>query len=277
MVIPKQTLCTPKGAAEGAAKMPTDRPLAMLFDPTERFNLDVQSPVPLYHQIEQIILQRIKTAREPIGQRLPPEKGLAEIFGVSRATVKSTLDKLAEKGLIERRRAVGTRVISQELTEDLARLTGYSEEMQRQGLSVSTEVLEARLGPADSHTQERLQLEPGEEVLKIRRLRGTSEFFPVALLCSQIPARFGIDPQEDFHGSLYSILEQRYGKTITAADQEIRAAAAVAEEAEYLQLAPGSSVLVMERITYTTDPRPLELVRAVYRPDRYKYSIRLRR
>lgn len=257
--------------------MPTDPQSEMLFLPTERFALDVDSPVPLYHQIEQIILARIKSTREPVGRRLPPEKDLTEVFGVSRATIKSTLEKLADKGLIERRRAVGTRVISQELTEDLARLTSYTEQMQRQGLRVSTEVLAVETGLPDLDTQQRLQLRSGEEVLTIRRLRGTSQFFPVVLLCSQIPVRFGIDPRRDFSGSLYQLIERECGVTITVADQEIRAADASPEEARLLRLRPGSSVLVMERLAFTTESRPLELVRAVYRPDRYKYSIRLRR
>jgi GntR family transcriptional regulator len=202
---------------------------------------------------------------------------LMQVFGVSRATVKRTLGNLAAKGLLQRRRALGTRVISRQITEDLARLTGYSEEMEKKGLQVSSEVLEVGLTAADESVSKRLQLGPDEKVLVIRRLRGTSAFFPVVLLKSHLPARLGVDPGEDFAGSLYRLLENKYGLAIQWADEEIGAGNASVEEAGHLGLKPGSAVLVMERTSYTRGNRPIEFVRGVYRPEHYKYSIRLRR
>ena len=118
---------------EGATD-PDDSPL---FQVSERFILDPNSPVPLYHQMEQIILERI-SQEDAIGRRLPREMDLIEIFGVSRATVKKTSDSLAAKGLIERKRAIGTRIIRQPITEDLGRLKSYTEQMAHKGLAVST-------------------------------------------------------------------------------------------------------------------------------------------
>ena len=66
-----------------------------LFRPSERFSLDERSPVPLYHQVEQIILDRIAKAGE-IGGRVPREMDLIQIFDVSRATVKLSLIHISE-------------------------------------------------------------------------------------------------------------------------------------------------------------------------------------
>jgi GntR family transcriptional regulator len=247
-----------------------------LFSTDEHFFLDPNSPVPLYHQMEQIVLDRI--AREnAVGNKLPPEKDLMDIFGVSRATVKRTLDNLVGKGLIERKRALGTRIISQEITEHLARLTSYTEEMEGKGLKVETQVLAARLHIPEKPIRDKLQLIADEETLYIRRLRGTSEIFPVVLLQSEIPARFGISPHEDFSGSLYRLVEMKYKIPIKWAEEEIRARKATSEEAKYLELRPGEGVLVMERVSRTRDNRPMEFVRGVYHPDRYKFSVRLKR
>jgi GntR family transcriptional regulator len=251
----------------------TDDPL---FRTSERFALDASSPVPLYHQMEQVLLDRI--ARQgAIGRMLPPEKDLMQIFGVSRATVKKTLENLVGKGLVERRRALGTRVVRQEITEDLARLTSYTEEMEKLGLRVSTQLLEVAVRTPDAYACGKLQLAEGEEVLSIKRLRGTSQFFPVVLFNSQVPLSFGVQPDEDFSGSLYRLLEQGHGITIEWAEEEIRAGKASDEEAQLLGVKRGDSVLVMERLTFARGNRPLELVRSVYRPEYYKYSIRLRR
>jgi GntR family transcriptional regulator len=248
-----------------------------LFKPTERFRLDSDSPVPLYHQMEKIILDRI-TKEQAVGWMLPREMDLVDIFGVSRATVKKTTDSLSAKGLIERKRAVGTKIVRLNVTEDLGRLTSYTEQMQHRGLSVSTEILSIEADHApDTALAERLQLAPGETTLRIRRLRGTSEVFPVVLLCSDIPAHFDVSADEDFNQSLYQLIEERYRIPIEWAEQHISAAQATAEEARQLYINEGDTVLVMERLAFTTSDRPLEFVRAVYRPEHYTYSIKLRR
>jgi GntR family transcriptional regulator len=249
---------------------------ASLFRPSERFILDPESPVPLYYQLERVLVDRI-SKEDAVGRMFPAEKELMQIFGISRATVKKTLGSLVAKGLVQRRRALGTRVISQEITEDLTQLSSYTEEMEKKGLKVSTEVLGVGVAAPDEYVRKRLLLREGEEVLFMRRLRGTSAFFPVVLLKSHIPTSFGISCDEDFAGSLYRILENKYHIPIEWADEEIRAGAATIEEAQYLGLKPGATVLIMERLSYTRGNQPLEFVRAVYRPEHYKYSIRIKR
>jgi GntR family transcriptional regulator len=247
-----------------------------LFRPGERFALDAGSPVPLYHQLEKALVDRI-TRKDSVGRMLPTEKDLVRIFGVSRATVTKTVRNLVAKGLVERKRAVGTRVIRREITEDLGRLKSFTEEMHGKGLSVCTEVIDAGVYDPEDRIAGLLALEAGERTLRIRRLRGTSEFFPIVLLESQIPARCGVDPAEDFSGSLYALLETKYRLPIEWAEEEIRAARADEDHARWLRLAPGETVLVMERVSFTRDNRPVEFVRGVYNSERYRFSIRLKR
>ncbi len=246
------------------------------FDRSERFRLDSESPVPLYHQMEQILLDRV-IRPEMVNRLLPSEADLEEMFGVSRATVKRALDNLSRRGLLERRRALGTRVTRPQITEDLAQLSSYTEEMEAKGLTIRTEVIEAGLHLPKGEVAERLRLEPGQHSLFIKRLRGTNEVFPVVLLQTDIPARFGIDPGEDFSSSLYRIIEEKYRIPIEGAEETISATRATPEEADRLQIPRGSGVLVMERLTFTSGADPLEFVRAVYRPDHYQFSVRLKR
>lgn len=249
---------------------------APLFRSNERFSVDPASPMPLYHQIEQVVLDRIG-AEESLGKMLPSEMDLMTMFGVSRATARRTYENLVAKGLIERRRALGTRVIGREITEDLGRLKSYTEEMQLKGLHVSTKVLEAGWHVPETAVRRKLGLGKRERTLLLRRLRGTSEFFPIVLLRSEIPARFGIRPSEDFSGSLYRLIEEKYRIPIGWADEEIRVARASRQEARLLGLRAGDGVLVIERVTRTRDERPLEYVRGVYHPEHYTFSIRLKR
>jgi GntR family transcriptional regulator len=248
----------------------------LLFRPTERFVLNEKSPIPLYHQVEQIIEARIGQ-NETVGKMLPREMDLLDIFRVSRATIKRVTDNLVAKGLIERQRAIGTRIISGAVIEDLGRLQSYSEQMRRMGLDISTEMLGVEIVEPAKAIAERLRLAGGKKTLLIRRLRGTSETFPVVLLASSIPESFGISPKENFSASLYSLIEDKYHIPIEWAEERIGARTATKKEAALLQIKAGDAVLTMERLTFTRANRPLEFVSAVYRPERYTFSIRLKR
>lgn len=238
--------------------------------------LEPASPLPLYHQLETIILERIK-AESAVGRMLPREFDLMKIFGVSRITIKKATDRLAAQGIIHRQRAIGTHVVGLGIREDLGRLTGYTEQMAQRGLNVSTEVLAVGPHVPGVKVREKLQLKAGEKTLFIRRLRGTSQVFPVVLLESEIPVTFGIDAKEDFSGSLYQLIEQKYRISMTWAQEDISASRATRAEARLLQVQTGDVVLVMERQSFTADDRPLEFVRAVYRPEHYTFSVRLKR
>jgi GntR family transcriptional regulator len=242
----------------------------------ERFTLNPNSPEPLYHQMEQIILSRI-TTDGTIDKLLPSEAELGSIFGVSRVTVQKALENLTLKGYLERQRGRSTRITRPQFTEDLARLSSYSEEMQGNGLTIRTTLMGVSLHIPDQYTQGQLNTGPHEQTLCLCRLRGTSEVFPIVFFQTEIPARYQIDPADDFSGSLYKLLEEKYHLPIVNAQQTISSAVATTEQAEVLELKRGSSVLVIERQTYTHSGLPLEFSRGVYRPDRYKYSVRLKR
>jgi GntR family transcriptional regulator len=247
-----------------------------LFDVSERFVLDPASPIPLYHQMEQILLERISSAGE-VGCKLPREMDLLKIFNVSRATVKKVTDSLAAKGLIRRQRALGTRIVSLGVSEDLGRLTSFTEQMASRHLNTSTEVLGVGYHVPNPKIRQKLGLDVEEKTLFVRRLRGTSEVFPFVLLQSEIPKSFGIQEKEDFNGSLYDLIEDKCHIPIEWAEEEISASKASTEEAKSLKIKSGDVVLVMERVAFTRGNRPLEFVRAVYRPEHYTFSIRLKR
>jgi GntR family transcriptional regulator len=163
------------------------------------------------------------------------------------------------------------------MREDLGRLTGYTEQMARLGMQVSTVILDVAEIVAPTPVREKLGLHKREKVLSIHRLRGTSKVFPVVLLHSFVPTRYKLRREEDYTGSLYKLMEEKYRLPIVYADEEISARSATNEEAGRLKVAPGSPVLVMERVTYTNGDNPMEYVKAVYRPEHYTFSVRLKR
>ncbi len=248
-----------------------------LFRANEPLHLEVASAVPLWQQLETILHDRIRS-RCPVGTLLPGEIALVERFGVSRATVRKAYDSLINRGVIERRRALGTRVIGTPLTEDLGRMNSFTEEMRLKGLQVLTELVGVATHVPSPILVAQMELAKGERTLQVRRLRGHDQCFPLVLLTSELPERLGVAADEDFSKSLYVLLENKYGIVISHGTESIRAGKATAEEARLLGVETGETVLIIERLTYRRgDTRPIEFVRGVYRYDQYTFSMTIRR
>ena len=254
-----------------------DKENIQLFRDNEALHLEVASSVPLWQQLELLIHDRIRS-RCPIGTLLPGEMKLVDRFGVSRATVRKAYDSLINKGVIERRRALGTRVIGTPLTEDLGKMKSFTEEMCLKGRKAFSEVIRVKTHVPPPVLSVQMELKKGEKTLQIMRLRGHDQCFPLVLLTSEIPERIGIPEDEDFSKSLYILLENKYDTVISHGMESIRAGKATAEEAGHLGIEKGETLLIIERLTYRrSDPRPFEFVRGVYRYDQYTFSMTVRR
>ena len=70
--------------------------------------LDRSSPVPLYFQMSEPIAQLINSGALPADTRLEDELSMAARLHVSRPTARQALQRLVDRGLLTRRRGVGT-------------------------------------------------------------------------------------------------------------------------------------------------------------------------
>src|ERR1700742_526811 len=104
--------------------------------------------LPLYAQVEDALAARISSGALPVGTQLPSEDELIREFGVSRTTIRTTIQNLVRQGLVEIRRGRGTFVASPRMVLELTELTGFVEDMRLLGRAPSTRVLERKLLPA---------------------------------------------------------------------------------------------------------------------------------
>ena len=70
--------------------------------------LDPESPLSLYHQLTRVLISRIRSGEWKVDERMPTERELCELFGVSRITVRQALEELEREGWIVRRQGKGT-------------------------------------------------------------------------------------------------------------------------------------------------------------------------
>jgi DNA-binding GntR family transcriptional regulator len=234
---------------------------------------DRSGPVPLYFQIASRIEAAIRSGELPAGARLENEIALAGRLGLSRPTVRRAIQELVDKGLIVRRRGIGTQVVHGAVTRQVE-LTSLWEDLERTGQMPSTRVLESRVIPADGRIAEMLGVEAGSDVLHLRRLR-SADGVPVAILENFLPGEFAEIGEDRLaqHG-LYQLLRMR-GVTMRVARQRIGARRATAAESKLLEIERNGPLLTMDRTAYDASGRAAEFGSHCYRPDLYSFEITL--
>jgi GntR family transcriptional regulator len=235
--------------------------------------LQRQHPVPLYQQLQATLRARIESGRYGALKRLPSERDLSHKFGVSRMTVRQALDALTQEGLIYGKVGKGTFISEPKIDQQLAALTGFSEEMQRRGQSSSSRVLKAVVIHATKSVAAALQLDHKARVVNLLRLR-LANSTPLAVENAYLPAHLCPDLlTHDFsRESLYDVLRHQYGWRLVRAQQAVCARLANPGELKLLALRSPAPILALERITIVEQGFPIEYVCSAYRGDRYKFS-----
>jgi DNA-binding GntR family transcriptional regulator len=240
--------------------------------PVLTFDIDRSSPTPLYFQLAQAIENAIAGGNLPSGSKLENEILLAQRYGLSRPTVRRAVQELVDKGLLVRKRGVGTQVIQPHVRRSVE-LTSLYEDLARSGASPTTEVLSLERVPAPVDVATELDLHEGEEVVVLHRLR-RSGGEPLALMTNYLPGRFTPTAEDLTERGLYQYLRAE-GVHLRVAHQRIGARMARAEEARLLEEPPRAALLTMQRTAFDDVGTPIEFGRHVYRASRYDFETTL--
>ena len=246
----------------------SDNIMATLFT-----DLDRSGPIPLYYQVEQRIEKAIMEGAIPAGARLENEVALGERLNLSRPTIRRAIQDLVDKGLLVRRRGVGTQVVHGRVTRGVE-LTSLFDDLTKGEQKPTTQLLFYAADKANDTVADRLGVPLGSPVLHIRRLR-IANGVPVAVLENWLPEHFlDISENELSVLGLYEILRGR-GVTIRVAKQKIGARTANAAEAGHLDIDRGTALLTMERAAFDNSGVGIEYGSHYYRPDLYSFEVTL--
>ncbi|MBD8012058.1 GntR family transcriptional regulator [Microbacterium sp. Re1] len=250
--------------------MPNDEPVW----PDELFHdLDRAGPVPLYFQVSRRLEAAIQSGQIPPGARLENEIEIGRRLGVSRPTIRRAIQEVVDKGLLVRRRGIGTQVVQGQVTRQVE-LTSLFEDLASTQHTPATEVLQHDVRPATDEVAEHLGVAAGSPVLYMRRLRST-DGVPVAVMENFLPADLSdITRAQLEEQGLYQILRSR-GVTIRVAKQRIGARGEHGDEAQLLDIDAGSPLLTMQRTAYDAAGRAVEFGTHCYRPDMYSFEATL--
>lgn len=235
--------------------------------------IDRSSPVPLYFQLAQQLEGAVQRGDLKPGDRIEPEIELAERTGLSRPTVRQAIQELVKKGVLIRRRGVGTQVVHSQLRRPVE-LSSLYDDLSRAQHDPTTRVLKLARVPADADAAAALAIDEGDEVYFLERLRMDAGE-PLSLMRNWLPIDLLQLTEEDLERTgLYAML-RRAGVHLRVANQRIGAKCASAAEARRLGIRSGSALLTMQRTTYNEIGRAVEWASHVYRADSYSFETTL--
>lgn len=227
--------------------------------------LDPASGVPLYLQLQRRLRSAIESNVLTADQALPPEREMAEVFNVSRVTVRKAIDGLVDAHLLNRRQGAGTFVAAR-VEKNFATISSFSEDMLSRGRRPHSRWLSQSEGTVNPEEAMALGLSPGTAIYRFSRIRFADEQ-SMALEYSTLPADSlpSIDAVQD---SLYDALGERRPVRVL---QRLRAVLFTDEQTELLGIAPGAPGLEIERRGFDRNGRTVEYTRSYYRGDAYDF------
>lgn len=236
----------------------------------KRIVVDRASPVPLYFQAAHALEIAIDRGDLQPGDLIPNEIDFAQSLGLSRPTVRHAIDLLVKKGILVRKRGVGTRVMAAELRRRVE-LTSLYEDLAEGGRRPRSDVLHFRAPDQEPRAARALGLEESAPLVFCERVRYADDR-PIAILRNWlVPMHPPLTREELEADSLYRLMDER-GCRPTMAKQRITARLATQREARILHAGKNVPLVQMERTAFVSDGS-VEYAENVYLADSYAIEV----
>jgi GntR family transcriptional regulator len=239
--------------------------------------LDKSSKVPLYFQLKEIFLDRIRKGIYKTNEAIPSEVEIQKQFSVSRITVRRAIMELQRESYLDRKPGKGTFVNKyriEKVVQKLSNISSWTETLEEIGLKPGTVKKEIIQIIPSKEVAIALNLESNEKLTKIKRWR-TGNNKPFCIMTNYILSYFvpNIDKIDWGCESLYKVYEEKYNIKFGIARDTVEARVATKEESEFFNEELRLPVLLITRISYDSNNKPFEVVKQVTKAELYKYEV----
>ncbi len=233
--------------------------------------LNSQSPIPLYHQLADIILAKIRSGEYPSGSRIPSENKLAAFYGIGRPTARQATDLLVRKRMLVRKRGSGTFVGESRKEVDLFSLGGTISSFHKKGISIKTQIIEdIRLETIENDSENPFS---GKEAYFFSRLSRVEDM-PVLIEDIYLHSTLfsGIERFNLQGRSLSEIVEAQYYMRPTGGKQNFRIGYLTGEKAKNLNISSGIPILTVNRFLHFEQAKNAIYSELFCRTDQFVFS-----
>ena len=250
----------------------------MVTQITKFESLDRKSPIPLYYQLKEILLEKIMSGEIGKDGMFPTEDVLCKEYGLSRGTVRKAILELKNEGFVISERGKGAFLVKPKFEQSLLKFYSIGREMRERNEDFRTRVIIKEIIKPTRGIQDTLGVAEDEDLNRIVRVRYL-ENEPVIMESIFIPLR--VCPkllEEDVENvPVYDILENKYNLKILKVREILEPIKLKRKEANILESKAGDPAFLIERVTYLIDNRPIEVRKSIIRGDRFKFTTELYR
>ncbi|OGO08766.1 MAG: hypothetical protein A2Z66_07915 [Chloroflexi bacterium RBG_13_66_10] len=232
--------------------------------------LDKSRPQPLYLQLEQSILQQIHAGLAAPGDRLPSEREIAEVLGISRQTVRQTINQLVLHGLLTRQPGKGTYVSARKSAAGRSQVAVVSHFVFDWDQQPTVWLGTPHLVPAPPFVADLLHVEPGSPLVSFEHVqinRGMAVNHSRSWVSAEFEKPLLSRPLDE--PSILELLRERCGEEVAGSRDRIEPSTPGSEQSSVLGIPPGSAVQLLTGAFLTDTGRPIEAHRMVIRGDRF--------
>ncbi len=234
---------------------------------------------PIYQQLNQLLRKLLSSDEYAIGDKFLTERQVCERFGVSRPTANKALSNLVSERLLQFKKGVGTFIRTKPVHDEVSSLVSFTHNVRERGMIPRTCLLRfdkimAREA-VDRSAQKTLGVDSDELLYLIERLR-LADDIPMVLEHRYLVARYCSDlTRKMLEGSLFSLLDTKYGLTVTGSDESIQAVTIDGREAELLDVPPGKAGFLVSAVGFINSDTPLWCESTLHRPDGFEFRCRV--
>lgn len=233
--------------------------------------LKPDSATPLYIQLANKIQSAVDSGLLKPGDAVPSERVLVDALDISRGTARKAFQMLLEEGVLNRNQGSGT-FVAFKIEQSSEQLESFTEMVRSMGYTPESEIVGyLRRSPTKDEVSA-LSLDEGEDVVELKRVRkanGIAISLQIAILSFRL-----LPSLTNFEGSLYTYLKL-HGVNVARATQRFNGVIADKSISTHLNIIENEPLLLVTRIAYTDNDKPVELTSTWCLNDYYNFSINL--
>ncbi len=245
-----------------------------VFEKGGRVLVNFENSVPLHIQIKKLIKSEITAGK--YSEKIPSERELMERFGVSRSTIRESVNHLVHEEVLDKVHGKGT-FIKKKLAvhEWINALHSFTETVLNMGMTPSAKLLQSKVTTDNEYASRILK---SKNLFTFTRLRRADKL-PIAIERHFYTQDLGKQLQHyDLNEStIYDLLENELEIVLVEAQQTIRCVPISDADAIHLHLTPGTNVLSVERIITGVSGEPIEFYVSIFHPNLYELKLKTRR
>ncbi len=244
-------------------------------DMFREYAVDKSTPIPLYFQFKNILLDMMKEGKLQPGDMIPTEFELCDIFGISRTTVRQALTELVNESKFYRVKGRGTFVAQDKINQDfIKKIESFKSEMERKGYIPSSKVIAFEVIEAPVEVAVALNIPVNTDVIFLKRLR-FADNEPIVVTQTYLPYNLckSVLDYDMNKSSLYQILSKNINTKIYKVVRNIEAVVPTKEDCELLDITKTTAIQLFHYTGYNKFDSPIEYTMARYRGDKSIFTI----